>query len=66
MGGGRPFTAALIALLGYGLTRWLLEPFHAQSATLPGGLLTAQVAGLALALLALWLLRPRAAAPPSG
>jgi prolipoprotein diacylglyceryltransferase len=46
----------LVGLLGYGLTRWLFEPFHAQSATMAGGLLTAQVVGLGLALGALWLL----------
>jgi len=51
---GMPF---LTALLGYGLVRWLLEPFHAESALLPGGLRTAQVVGLVLALLALWGIR---------
>lgn len=64
--GSQPLTAALVALLGYGLTRWLFEPFHAQSATMIGGLLTAQVAGLALALVAGWLLRSQAAASPHG
>lgn len=59
-GGGRPGSAALVALLSFGLILWLFEPFRAESATLPGGLRTAQVAGLAVALAALWLLRPRA------
>lgn len=59
IGQSRPAgSVALIALAWYGLSRWLLEPFHAQSATLPSGLRTAQVVGLALTLLALWLLRP--------
>jgi phosphatidylglycerol:prolipoprotein diacylglycerol transferase len=64
----RPGTGAWVALLGYGLSRLLLEPFRADSAVLPGGLRTAQVLGLAAALLALWALRPRIdqAGIPSG
>lgn len=57
----RPGTGAWIALLGFGLSRLLLEPFRAESAALVGGLRTAQVLGLAAALLALWALRPGAA-----
>jgi phosphatidylglycerol:prolipoprotein diacylglycerol transferase len=61
-----PLRSFLFALLGYGLTRWLFEPFHVESATMAGGVLTAQVAGLALALAAVWLLRSQAAALPHG
>jgi phosphatidylglycerol:prolipoprotein diacylglycerol transferase len=53
----RPGTAAWLALLGYGLSRWLLEPFRAESAAIAGGLRLAQVLGLAAALMALWRLR---------
>jgi hypothetical protein len=47
--------------MGYGLSRWLLEPFRAESAVIPViGLRLPQVIGLALALVALWgLTRPR-------
>ena len=57
--GSRPGAAALVALAGYGLSRWLLEPFRAPevSATILGGLRSAQVLGLAAALIALWGLR---------
>lgn len=57
--GGRPGAAALIALAGYGLSRWLLEPFRAAevSPVILGGLRAAQVWGLAVALVALWRLR---------
>ncbi len=48
---------AWTALLGYGLSRWLLEPFRAESAVTFGGLRAAQVLGLAAALIALWALR---------
>lgn len=48
---------AWTALLGYGLSRWLLEPFRAESATVLGGLRTAQVLGLAAALVALLAMR---------
>jgi prolipoprotein diacylglyceryltransferase len=53
----RPGTMAWVALLGYGLVRWALEPLRADSATVLGGLRTAQVLGLAAALIALWALR---------
>ncbi len=55
----RPGRVAWLGLLGYGLSRWLLEPFRAAevSPTLVGGLRSAQVAGLAAALVALWALR---------
>jgi len=54
--GGRPGAAALVALAGYGLSRWLLEPFRAAevSPVILGGLRAAQVWGLAVALAALW------------
>ncbi|OQA42254.1 MAG: Prolipoprotein diacylglyceryl transferase [Chloroflexi bacterium ADurb.Bin325] len=67
-GGARPGAAALIALLGYGLGRWLLEPFRAESAVILGGLRLAQVLGLAASLAALWgLARQRMAhLTPSG
>ena len=52
--GSRPGAAALVALCGYGLSRWLLEPFRAESVTVLGGLRLAQVEGLALAVVALW------------
>lgn len=52
---------AWTALLGYGLSRWLLEPFQAESVTIFGGLRVAQVLGLAAALVALWGLRALAA-----
>ncbi len=52
--------AALVALAWYGLSRWLLEPFHADSLTMLGGLRTAQVVGFVVALVALWLLARRA------
>ncbi len=61
---GRCVPAGMIAwtaLLGYGLSRWLLEPFRAESATVLGGLRTAQILGLALALAALMALRTLAA-----
>ena len=49
--GSRPGAAALVALCGYGLSRWLLEPFRAPEAsvTVLGGLRLAQVVGLAVA-----------------
>jgi phosphatidylglycerol:prolipoprotein diacylglycerol transferase len=56
-----PGTAALIALLGYGLSRWLLEPFRAESTVTPGGLRLAQVAGMVAVIGALWALRRRSA-----
>ncbi len=58
----QPGLGAWVALLGYGLGRWLLEPFRAAEASLlvPGGLRLAQVLGLAAALAALWGLRARA------
>ena len=60
--GLRPGTAAWLAAFGYGLSRWLLEPFHADSAVILGGLRTAQVLGLVVALVALLALRTRLAA----
>lgn len=54
-----PGRVAWVALLGYGLVRWLLEPLREQSATMWGGLRTAQVLGLAAMLLALWALMPK-------
>lgn len=57
--GGAPGMAALVAVAGYGLSRWLLEPFRAAevSPVMLGGLRAAQVWGLAAALAALWGLR---------
>ncbi len=55
--GSRPGIAAWVAILGYGLSRWLLEPFRAESVIVAGGLRLAQVLGLAAALVALWMLR---------
>jgi phosphatidylglycerol:prolipoprotein diacylglycerol transferase len=52
--GSQPGAAALVALCGYGLSRWLLEPFRAESTTVLGGLRLAQVLGLAVAVVALW------------
>jgi phosphatidylglycerol:prolipoprotein diacylglycerol transferase len=52
-------TATWIALLGYGLSRWLLEPFRAESTVVLGGLRLAQVLGLVAAIAALWALRSR-------
>lgn len=54
-----PGAAALVALAGYGLCRWLLEPFRAAevSPAILGGLRAAQVWGLVVALSALYGLR---------
>jgi phosphatidylglycerol:prolipoprotein diacylglycerol transferase len=54
---GRSGRAGWIALLGWGVTTWLAEPFRAESATILGGLRTLQIAGWAAALAALWRLR---------
>lgn len=70
----RPGRAAWSALLGYGLSLWLTEPFHESSATLLAGLRTLQLLGLAAVLVALLALRPqpeatrirRASEPTSG
>ncbi len=67
--GARPGVAGWIGVMGYGLSRWLLEPFRADSATMLGGMRSAQVLGLAAALVALWALRslserPRPPAAP--
>jgi phosphatidylglycerol---prolipoprotein diacylglyceryl transferase len=51
-----PGRAAWVAILGYGLSRWLLEPFRAESVTVLGGLRAAQLLGLAAALIAAWVL----------
>ena len=61
----RPGTAALLGLLGWGLTAWLVEPFRAESATVMAGVRLWQVIGLAAALAALWVLRRWATAKPS-
>jgi phosphatidylglycerol---prolipoprotein diacylglyceryl transferase len=58
----RPGTAAWVALLGYGLSRWLLEPFRAESILAPGGFRAMQLLGLAAVLVALWALRQEVAA----
>lgn len=64
----QPGMGAWVALLGYGLGLWLLEPFRAAeaSAITLGGLRLAQVLGLAAALAALWGLRARAGRPDGG
>lgn len=64
--GGAPGAAALVALAGYGLSRWLLEPFRAESAVMLGGLRAAQVWGLAVALVALAGLRAIGRRPQLG
>jgi phosphatidylglycerol:prolipoprotein diacylglycerol transferase len=62
----RPGTAALLGLVGWGLTTWLVEPFRAESSAVVTGIRLWQVIGLAAALAALWVLRRRAVAadPP--
>jgi phosphatidylglycerol:prolipoprotein diacylglycerol transferase len=62
--GLHPGTAAWVALLGWGLTTWLVEPYRAESATLLGGLRTLQVIGLGVAIGALWMLRRRGERQP--
>jgi hypothetical protein len=57
----QPGVAALVGLLGWGLTNLLIEPFRVESATLGAGLRTWQVAGLAAALAAMWGLRQKTA-----
>ena len=57
----RPGTVALLGLLGWGLTAWLVEPFRAESSTVVAGIRLWQMIGLAAALVALWVLRRRAA-----
>jgi phosphatidylglycerol---prolipoprotein diacylglyceryl transferase len=57
----RPGTAALLGMLGWGLTAWLIEPFRAESATVVAGIRLWQVIGLGAALAALCILRRRAA-----
>jgi len=52
-----PGTIAWVGLLGYGLSRWLLEPFRAESTTVLNGLRVPQLLGLAATLIALWALR---------
>ncbi len=56
----QPGTPAWIAVLGFGLIHWLLEPFRADSTLMLGSLRAAQVFGLLLALCALWALQRRA------
>ena len=56
----QPGTPAWLALLGFGLIHWLLEPFRADSTLMLGSLRAAQVFGLLLALCALWALHRRA------
>jgi len=53
----KPGTAALLGLLGWGLTTWLIEPFRAGSSTIMAGIRLWQMIGLAAALAALWTLR---------
>ena len=53
----RPGTAALLGLLGWGLTTWLVEPFRAESSTIVAGIRLWQMIGLGAALAALWALR---------
>jgi phosphatidylglycerol:prolipoprotein diacylglycerol transferase len=60
----RPGTAALLSLLGWGLTTWLIEPFRAESAAVMAGIRLWQVIGLGAALVALWVLRRWAATKP--
>jgi len=55
----RPGAAALVALAGYGLALWLLEPARADSLTTIGGLRVPQLVGLAALFLALWVLHLR-------
>jgi phosphatidylglycerol:prolipoprotein diacylglycerol transferase len=55
----RPGRAAWSALLGYGVSLWLIEPFRESSATLVAGLRTLQLLGLAAILVALVALRPQ-------
>jgi len=55
----RPGRAAWSALLGYGVSLWLIEPFRESSATLVAGLRTLQLLGLAAILIALVALRPQ-------
>jgi prolipoprotein diacylglyceryltransferase len=55
----QPGTAALVALIGYGLTLWLLEPARADSLTTTSGLRVAQLLGLAAMVLGLLALRAR-------
>jgi len=57
--GGRSGLAGWVALLGWGVTTWLVEPFRAESATIVGGLRTLQVVGWAAVVGALWGLRRR-------
>jgi phosphatidylglycerol:prolipoprotein diacylglycerol transferase len=57
----RPGAAALLGLLGWGLTAWLVEPFRAESPTIVAGIRLWQVIGLGAALAALWMLRRWAA-----
>jgi phosphatidylglycerol:prolipoprotein diacylglycerol transferase len=55
----RPGAVAWLAVLAVGTSTWLLDPFRAEAALVLGGLRSAQLAGLAAMLLALWALRPR-------
>jgi phosphatidylglycerol---prolipoprotein diacylglyceryl transferase len=55
----RPGRAAWSALLGYGVSLWLIEPFRESSATFVAGLRTLQLLGLAAILVALVALRPQ-------
>ncbi len=59
----RPGQAFWSALLGYGLSLWLTEPFRESSATLVAGLRTFQVLGLVAILIALLALRPERETP---
>jgi phosphatidylglycerol:prolipoprotein diacylglycerol transferase len=53
----KPGIAALLGLLGWGMTSWLIEPFRAESPTIVAGIRLWQMIGLAAALAALWTLR---------
>lgn len=55
-----PGILAWAALLGWGITTWLIEPFRADSAILLGGFRATQIVGLLSAAAALWAFRRRA------
>lgn len=55
-----------LVVLGYGLSRWLWDPFRASSWTVAGGLRGPQVLGLAAMLVAVWLIMRPPSAVGSG
>ncbi len=61
--GARPGRPTWIALLGWGATTWLVEPFRGESATLGGGLRVMQIVGWVAMLVAWWKLRPAGGRP---